>query len=59
MINFFWPDSLISPVESSSCHKGFPLDLKDQKMEELPPIFFNVWSDIENHAPKLGFEILI
>ena len=27
----YWADSLISPVESPSCHNGFPLDLEDHK----------------------------
>ena len=36
----YWADSLWSPVESSSCHNGFPLDLDDLKNKmESPPIF--------------------
>ena len=27
----YWSDSLPSPVESPSCHNGFPLDLDDHK----------------------------
>ena len=27
----YWFDSQMSPVESPSCHNGFPLDLGDHK----------------------------
>ena len=48
-----------SPVESPSCHNGFPLDLEDHKNQmELPPIFsVRVWSVIRRHVLKLGIEI--
>ena len=42
----YWPDSQVLPVELSSYHNGFPLDLDDHKnkMESSPIFSVRVWS---------------
>ena len=51
--------TLLSPVESPSCHNGFSLDSDDHKVKmESPPIFFvRIWSVTRDAYFELGTEI--
>ena len=55
----YWFDSLVSLVESSSCHKGFPLDLDDHKIKWSCHRSFLYGCDRSPkvHVIKLGIEI--